>query len=75
MRRTLGDLLLLALSCGIAILLFVAIAWFVHGSMEMYPTDEQHEASRIVSASIGVALFTAEALVLRVLGRRFRRPE
>ena len=55
------------LAIALAVLLLLLGAYFVHGSLEEFPTSEQQDKVRLVSG-IGLLLFSGlEALVLFAL--------
>ncbi len=50
----------------------LSMIWFIHGSLEMFPTDEQQTAARI-AASVSFLFFaTIETAVLTILFRTRR---
>lgn len=66
----LGKLSLLAIL--FATLLLIDVAWFVHGSLEIFATDEQQAKVRIIAVLSGCGFALAEAAVLFRLRRLFR---
>lgn len=66
-----GFLFLLALAVGAVLLL--DIAYFFHGSLEWYPTDEQQEKVKIVTAIIAILLAVVETVIVALLLRLFRK--
>jgi hypothetical protein len=55
-----------------AALLLMDVAWFFHGSLELFPTDEQQGKIKSIALLSGCGLTLAEAAVLFLLGRLFR---
>lgn len=55
-----------------ATLLLIDVAWFVHGSLELFATDEQQGKVRIIAVLCGCGFALAEAVVLFCLKRLFR---
>ena len=62
-----------SLAVALAVPLFLFAAYFVHGSFEEFPTEEQHEKARL-AAAVGFLFFAAlEAIVVGMaLGVRRR---
>jgi di/tricarboxylate transporter len=61
----------------IGLVLALAVAYYVHGSLEELPGPEDHEKVRTVAGLIAVVLIAAQAIlwsVLRRLGKARRSP-
>ncbi len=61
----------------IGLVLALAVAYYVHGSLEEFPGPEDHEKVRTVAGLIAVVLIAAQAIlwsVLRRLGKARRSP-
>ena len=58
-----------ALAAALAIPILLFGAYFVHGSLEDFPTDEQQDKVRIVSGAGVLILTLPEALVIAALLR------
>ena len=56
----------------VALALVADVAYFVHGSLEMYPTEERQSAVRFTTGSVA-ALLTLIGLGLLLLLRVLRR--
>ena len=75
MRRLARYGLLLAM-LAVAILLGLDLLYLVRGSLEQFPTDEQGDEVRVVTAVLGVFLLLAEVglwAMLRYISRDDRR--
>jgi uncharacterized membrane protein len=51
----------------VGVALLAAVLYFVHGSFEMYPTDEQHGKVRLVMSLVIGCLVVAEVLLWGLL--------
>ncbi len=72
MRRNIRIGVLSLLAILFAILLLIDAIWFFHGSLELFPTDEQQGKIRSIAVLTGCGFALAEAAVLLLLGRLFR---
>jgi hypothetical protein len=64
--------ILLLLAVAIAICLLLDVSYFVHGSMELFPTPEQQDLVSSITISLAVFLAVAEAVIVFRLWRLFR---
>ena len=63
------------IAVGLALLAYAL--YFAHGSLEMFPTEEQQQKVRLVTGMTGVFLASLEValwLLLRLVARRGSRP-
>jgi uncharacterized membrane protein YqjE len=72
MHRNLRLSMLSLLALLFATLLLIDVAWFVHGSLELFATDEQQGKIRIIAVLSGCSFALAEATVLFRLRRLLR---
>ena len=73
MARRLAKTVVLLTMAAVALLLCLDVAYFFRGSLEEFPTDEQEDKVRRVSAALAAVLVVTElvlAALLRHLGRR-----
>jgi len=54
---------------GVGAVLAVDVLYFVNGSLEMFPTDEQQEKVRALTGTIAVLLLSVEAGLWALLRR------
>ena len=59
--------IVLLLMLLVGLLLAVDLSWFVRGSLEEFPTDEQIDKVRTVSGALAVVLILIEILLWRLL--------
>lgn len=50
----------------VTLLLIAAVFLFINGSLEMYPTSEQIEKSRIASSIIGIICFAVDGILIKL---------
>jgi hypothetical protein len=72
MRRNIQIGILSLLAILFATLLLIDVAWFFHGSLELFATDEQQGKVRIIAVLSGCSFALAEATVLFRLRRLLR---
>ena len=70
-RRLLRSVVLLAMVV-VGLLLCLDVAYFAHGSLEWFPTDEQEDKVRRVTAALGAVLLASELVLWSIL-RHLRR--
>lgn len=76
MKRILRIIMKIVLDFGIfvvAVVFLMSICYFIHGSFEWFPTEEQMEKARIAAAFLGTLCLTVGALLLACrikLGRK-----
>ena len=49
-----------------ALLVIGSVFAFINGSLEMYPTEEQIEKSRIAAAAFGIITLSVEVFLIRL---------
>jgi uncharacterized membrane protein required for colicin V production len=67
------DLLIKGTMALLGLILAVFVAYFIHGSLELYPTEEQQEKIRVVSAFFIGIIIVAEMLLflaVRVISKK-----
>lgn len=72
MRRNIQIGILSLLAILFATLLLIDVAWFFHGSLELFPTDEQQGKIKSIAVLSGCGFALAEAAVLFLLRRLLR---
>lgn len=72
MKKFLLILLCIGIFLNIVILL-TSIACFVHGSFEMFPTEEQMEKTKIASAFFGILSFSVGAILATCMVKLIRK--
>lgn len=72
MIRQIASYVIVLAMVVVGLLLCLDLTWFVRGSLEWFPTEEQVDKVRHVSA-VGAALLLGVELVLWSLLRRVRR--
>jgi len=72
MRRKIQVGVLFFSALVVAVFLLLDMASFINGSLEMFPTDEQQEKIKVMTAGLGISAAFVEALVF-LLWRQFRR--
>jgi nitrate reductase gamma subunit len=72
MRRNIQIGILSLLAILFATLLLIDVAWFFHGSLELFPTDEQQGKIKSMAVLSGCGFTLVEAAVLFLLRRLFR---
>ena len=58
---------------AVGVLLVLDLLYFVNGSLEMFPTDEQQDKIRTLTGVVAVLLLAAEAALWALLRRSGRR--
>ena len=67
------NIILIVAIIVVSIIAVLALLYFVHGSLEMFPTEEQQEAERIVMMFIFVICMIIDCgliVLKKVLGRK-----
>ena len=67
MARRLARFVVLLAVIVVGLLLCLDVAYFVRGSLEWYPTDEQTETVRVVTAVLAAVLIASELVLWLVL--------
>lgn len=71
-RRRIATATLRLAMAAVGVLLVLDLVYYAHGSLEMFPSEEEHHKVRLVTGFLALALAGAEAvlwLILRRLGR------
>ena len=67
MGRQLARFALVVAMIVVGLMLCLDVVYFVRGSLEEFPTDEQQEKVRVVTAMLAVLLVAAEAVLWSAL--------
>ena len=63
------------LICIIFVLIVISVLYYFNGSLEMYPTEEQHEKVRIVAGTLSILFVALEVILVRKRIRTAKQPK
>jgi hypothetical protein len=73
MARSVAIILTKLAMAAVGLLIVLSLLYFVHGSFEMYPTDERQSGIGLVTGTFTIILTTAEVclwMLLRLLKKK-----